>query len=64
MQSIMEYNGSAIVAMVGKNCVAIASDHRLGSQGLTVGMDFKKVYSITDKIYIGLGGLATDVQTL
>ncbi|KAJ0433680.1 putative proteasome endopeptidase complex [Helianthus annuus] len=28
--SIFEYNGSALVAMVGKNCFAIASDRRLG----------------------------------
>ena len=30
--SISEYNGSAIVAMAGKNCVAIGSDLRLGVQ--------------------------------
>jgi len=38
----MEYNGSAIVAMVGKNCVAIASDKRLGQQNMTISCDFKK----------------------
>ena len=27
---IFEYNGSAIIAMSGKECVAIASDLRLG----------------------------------
>ena len=31
-QSITEYNGAAMCAMVGKNCVAIASDTRLGIQ--------------------------------
>jgi 20S proteasome subunit beta 3 len=30
--SIFEYNGSAIVAMAGKECVAIGSDLRFGVQ--------------------------------
>ncbi|KAJ1858733.1 proteasome core particle subunit beta 3 [Coemansia sp. RSA 1822] len=62
--SIMEYNGSAVVAMVGKNCVAIATDKRLGQRALTVDMGFEKVAPVTDNIYIGLAGLATDVMTL
>ncbi|KAJ2320734.1 proteasome core particle subunit beta 3, partial [Coemansia sp. RSA 2702] len=60
----MEMNGSAIVAMVGKNCVAIATDKRLGQQALTVDMGFEKVFPVTDSMYIGLAGLATDVKTL
>ncbi|KAJ1933053.1 proteasome core particle subunit beta 3 [Linderina pennispora] len=60
----MEYNGSAVVAMVGKNCVAIAADKRLGQRALTVDMNFQKVFPITDRTYIGLPGLATDVKTL
>lgn len=28
--SIDEYNGGAIIAMIGKNCIAIACDRRLG----------------------------------
>ncbi|ORX73153.1 N-terminal nucleophile aminohydrolase [Linderina pennispora] len=47
--SIMEYNGSAVVAMVGKNCVAIAADKRLGQRALTVDMNFQKVFPITDR---------------
>ncbi|KAI9501233.1 proteasome core particle subunit beta 3 [Coemansia spiralis] len=62
--SIMEYCGAAIVAMVGKDCVAIASDKRLGQQQLTVDMEFQKVFPITERTYIGLSGLATDVKTL
>ena len=31
-QSIMSYNGAAVVAMRGKDCVAIASDRRFGIQ--------------------------------
>ncbi|XP_058076136.1 proteasome subunit beta type-3 isoform X2 [Magnolia sinica] len=62
--SIFEYNGSALVAMVGKNCFAIASDRRLGVQLQTIATDFQRIHKIHDKLYIGLSGLATDVQTL
>ncbi|KAH7421057.1 hypothetical protein KP509_13G038700 [Ceratopteris richardii] len=62
--SIFEYNGSAVVAMVGKNCFAIACDRRLGVQLQTVATDFQRVFKIHDKLYIGLSGLITDVQTL
>jgi len=61
---IFEYNGSAVVAMVGKNCFAIASDRRLGVQLQTIDTDFQRVFKIHDKLYIGLSGLATDAQTL
>merc|ERR1711892_695796 len=62
--SIMEYNGAAIVAMVGKDCVAVAADRRFGIQAQTVTTDFQKVFKMEDHLYIGLAGLATDVQTL
>jgi len=62
--SILEYNGGAVLAMTGKNCVAIASDKRYGIRQQTVAMDFPKVFPIHDKLYIGFGGLATDMQTV
>jgi len=62
--SIMEYNGGSVVAMVGKDCVAIASDLRLGNQALGISSNFQKIFPITDRIYLGLPGLATDVTTL
>ncbi|KIO31342.1 hypothetical protein M407DRAFT_241859 [Tulasnella calospora MUT 4182] len=62
--SIMSYNGGSIVAMVGKDCVAIASDLRLGNQALTIATNFEKVFPVTDRLYVGLPGLATDVVTL
>ena len=62
--SIMSYNGGAAIAMKGKNCVAIASDLRFGIQAQTVGMDFEKVFPMSDRLYLGLTGLATDVQTV
>ncbi|KNZ50017.1 proteasome subunit beta type [Puccinia sorghi] len=62
--SIMELNGGSVVAMVGKDCVAIACDLRLGNQALTVACNFEKVFQVTDKMFIGLPGLATDTFTL
>ena len=50
--------------MAGKNCVAIASDSRLGMQALTVDMNFKKMFQLNDKTFVGLAGLATDVQSV
>jgi 20S proteasome subunit beta 3 len=62
--SILEYNGAAIIAMSGKDCVGIASDNRLGISYQTVAMDFKKIFKMNDKLMVGLAGLASDVQTL
>lgn len=62
--SILEYNGSAVLAMVGKDCVAIATDSRLGVQAQTIAMDFQKAFRVSDKIYIGYSGLATDIQSV
>lgn len=53
-----------MVAMKGKGCVAIATDTRLGSQALTVACNFDKVFPVTEKTYIGLAGLGSDVATL
>jgi 20S proteasome subunit beta 3 len=58
------YNGGAMLGMIGKNCVAIGCDRRLGAQFQTVATNFQKVFKIQDNILLGLTGLATDVQTL
>ena len=39
----MEANGGSVVAMIGKDCVAIASDLRLGNQAIGVAHNFDKV---------------------
>ncbi|CAK9214396.1 hypothetical protein BDL97_19G031900 [Sphagnum fallax] len=62
--SITSYNGSALIAMVGKNCFAIASDRRLGVQFQTIATDFQRIFEIHETLYVGLSGLATDVQTM
>lgn len=64
IQSIMSYNGGAVMAMKGKNCVAIAADRRFGIQAQMVTTDFQKIFPMGDRLYIGLAGLATDVQTV
>ena len=50
--------------MRGKNCVAIATDLRLGNQALLVSENFDKVFQVAQRTYVGLAGLGTDVQTL
>lgn len=65
MSGLMEYNGSAVLAMAGKNCVGIACDRRLGiNRFSTVSTDFPKAFRLNDRTFVGFAGLATDVQTL
>lgn len=56
-------NGGIVVAMAGKDCVAIASDLRLGSQSLGVSNKFEKIFHY-GHVFFGITGLATDVTTL
>lgn len=58
------YNGGAMVAMKGDNCIAIACDRRLGAQYATIATNFQKVFKMQDNILLGLTGLATDIETL
>uniref|UniRef100_A0A0K8TRX2 Proteasome subunit beta n=1 Tax=Tabanus bromius TaxID=304241 RepID=A0A0K8TRX2_TABBR len=62
--SILAYNGGCCVAMRGKNCVAIASDHRFGVQAQTVDTTFEKVFQINPRMFLGLVGLQTDILTV
>lgn len=57
-------DGGAAVAMVGKDCVAIACDLRLGMQALTISNNFPKIFRYGDNVFLGLTGLATDVNTV
>ena len=57
------YNGGSAVAMVGKDCVAIASDLRLGQQSLGLSNDFEKIFHY-GHVFLGLTGLATDVMSV
>lgn len=53
-----------MIAMAGKDCVGIASDTRLGIQAMTVACDFQKTFQINSNTFVGLAGLASDVQTV
>eukprot|EP00818_Percolomonas_sp_WS_P006883 CAMPEP_0117450560 /NCGR_PEP_ID=MMETSP0759-20121206/8533_1 /TAXON_ID=63605 /ORGANISM="Percolomonas cosmopolitus, Strain WS" /LENGTH=199 /DNA_ID=CAMNT_0005243089 /DNA_START=182 /DNA_END=781 /DNA_ORIENTATION=- len=50
--------------MTGKNCVAIAADTRYGIRNTTVGHDFRRIFQMHPKCFVGLSGLASDVQTV
>lgn len=52
------------MAMLGKDCVAIATDHRFGVQAQTMDTDFKKVFRMGKQLYLGLIGLQTDILTV
>uniref|UniRef100_A0A8C8WCS1 Proteasome component C10-II n=1 Tax=Panthera leo TaxID=9689 RepID=A0A8C8WCS1_PANLE len=62
--SIMSCNGGAVMALKGKNCVAIAADRHFGIQAQMVTTDFRKFFPMGNQLYIGLTGLITDVQTI
>jgi 20S proteasome subunit beta 3 len=62
--SILQHNGSAVIAMAGNKCVGIASDRRFGAKQQTIGMDMQRVFKINNRTLIGFGGLATDVSTV
>lgn len=50
--------------MKGKDCYAIACDLRFGFQFQTISTNFEKIFKMGDNLYIGLGGLATDVLSM
>ena len=49
-----------MIAMAGKNCVAIATDSRLGVQLMTVDCNFQRVFKVNDLTLMGVSGLARD----
>lgn len=62
--SIMNYNGGCVIAMKGKDCVAIASDRRFGVQGKSMSSKFDRVFRFGPTLFIGIPGLATDTKTV
>lgn len=62
--SILAYNGGCVVAMRGKDCVAIATDRRFGIQAQTIETDFEKVFQFNPRMFVGLVGLQTDILTV
>uniref|UniRef100_A0A1B0DF29 Proteasome subunit beta n=1 Tax=Phlebotomus papatasi TaxID=29031 RepID=A0A1B0DF29_PHLPP len=62
--SILAYNGGCVVAMKGKDCVAIATDHRFGIQAQTIDTTFEKIFEINPQMFLGLVGLQSDILTV
>ncbi|TRY76915.1 hypothetical protein TCAL_02664 [Tigriopus californicus] len=62
--SILSYNGGAVIAMKGGNCLAVATDLRYGVELRTVTTDFPKMFEIHPHLWVGLPGLASDTQTV
>lgn len=62
--SILQYNGGAVIAMGGKNCVGICCDTRLGAQAQTISTNFEKIFKVNGKLFVGLTGLASDVISI
>lgn len=60
----MSYNGGCVIAMKGKDCVAIATDKRFGVQGRTMSSKFQRVFQFGPTVFVGLAGLATDIKTV
>ena len=60
--SILQHNGAAIIAWPART-VAIAPTAALASSS-TVAGDVEKGFKRSDRMFVGLAGLATDVQTL
>lgn len=52
------------MVMKGEGCVAIASDLRFGKELQTVTTDFSKTFQMAPHLWMGLTGLATDIQTV
>ena len=53
-----------MIAMKGKDCVAVATDLRYGVELRTVDTNFPKVFEVSPHLWVGLPGLATDTQTV
>lgn len=60
----MAYNGGCVLAMKGKDCVAIATDKRFGVQGKTMTTKFQRVFQFGPRLFVGFPGLGTDVKTV
>ncbi|XP_022226593.1 proteasome subunit beta type-3-like [Drosophila obscura] len=59
--------GGCVLAMQGIGCVAIATDHHLGdasAPGQRIAGDFKKVFQVGPRMFVGLTGFVADVNTV
>lgn len=54
--------GGSVLAMKGRDVIAIACDRRLGSDAMTVQTNFSKLYVLTPRIVLGLASFVPDCQ--
>lgn len=64
MSDIENYYGGTILAMLGKGCVSIVYDYRLGNGMITVSKNVRRVFQITPRICVGLTAFIPDCQYL
>ncbi|XP_030386079.1 proteasome subunit beta type-3-like [Scaptodrosophila lebanonensis] len=57
-------NGGCVLAMCGKDCVSIATDHRFGIRAETISTDFKKVFQMNPQVLLGMTGLQANIITV
>lgn len=60
----MQYNGGTVIGMVGKDCVGIACDKRIGAQYCTIDTNNNKIHEMGPRLYVAMAGLATDRITV
>lgn len=63
-QDPTKLNGGSIMAMAGKNCVAVAVDKRFGSGPQTINIAPRTVLIPHSRVLVGFTGLEGDIQTL
>lgn len=61
---VSTFYGGSVLAMTGKDCVAIINDQRLGMGPITVSKDFTRIHQIGPKLYLGLSTFIPDCQVL
>nr|XP_027201384.1 proteasome subunit beta type-3-like [Dermatophagoides pteronyssinus] len=65
MTNVFSYNGGCVCAMAGEECIAIASDKRLGANFYTtVNFSRQKCFAITPKVYFLCCGLQSHAELL
>ena len=62
--SPLTLNGGSVLAMAGKNCVAVAVDKRFGSGPALVQIAPPKLLVASPRLMVACTGLQTDVQSL
>ena len=60
----MDSKGGCVIAMKGKNCIAIASDLGFHGDRYINGNNTPKVFKVNERLFIGLTGLLGDVSSV